>query len=83
MNAGDLGIRNLATAQQLLLAPYGLDEAKLQHASDSEDFLHATWTPDVGDGPVRADFKPMTLSKPFNGLDVPRSVVPGAAGCGR
>ncbi|EYS93837.1 protease TldD [Cupriavidus sp. SK-4] len=30
MNAGDLGIRNLATAQQLLLAPYGLDEAKLQ-----------------------------------------------------
>ncbi|WP_454720679.1 MULTISPECIES: metalloprotease TldD [Cupriavidus] len=32
MNAGDLGIRNLATAQQLLLAPYGLDEAKLQRA---------------------------------------------------
>ena len=30
MNAGDLGIRNLATAQQLLLAPYGLDEARLQ-----------------------------------------------------
>ncbi|KJK23614.1 protease TldD [Burkholderiaceae bacterium 16] len=30
MNAGDLGIRNLATAQQLLLAPYGLDEVKLQ-----------------------------------------------------
>ncbi|SDP00683.1 microcin-processing peptidase 2. Unknown type peptidase. MEROPS family U62 [Ralstonia sp. 25mfcol4.1] len=30
MNAGDLGIRNLATAQQLLLAPYGLDEATLQ-----------------------------------------------------
>jgi TldD protein len=30
MNAGDLGIRNLATAQQLLLAPYGLDEAKIQ-----------------------------------------------------
>ncbi|AOY91130.1 metalloprotease TldD [Cupriavidus sp. USMAA2-4] len=30
MNAGDLGIRNLATAQQLLLTPYGLDEAKLQ-----------------------------------------------------
>jgi TldD protein len=30
MNAGDLGIRNLATAQQLLLAPYGLDESKLQ-----------------------------------------------------
>jgi len=30
MNAGDLGIRNLATAQQLLLAPYGLDETKLQ-----------------------------------------------------
>ncbi|WP_354686098.1 metalloprotease TldD [Cupriavidus necator] len=30
MNVGDLGIRNLATAQQLLLAPYGLDEAKLQ-----------------------------------------------------
>ncbi len=30
MNAGDLGIRNLATAQQLLLAPYELDEAKLQ-----------------------------------------------------
>ncbi|MGN5476993.1 PmbA/TldA family metallopeptidase [Cupriavidus basilensis] len=30
MNAGDLGIRNLATAQQLLLAPHGLDEAKLQ-----------------------------------------------------
>ncbi|CAG9173321.1 metalloprotease TldD [Cupriavidus respiraculi] len=31
MNAGELGIRNLATAQQLLLTPYGLDEAKLQH----------------------------------------------------
>ncbi|MGH8789949.1 MAG: metalloprotease TldD [Cupriavidus necator] len=30
MNVGDLGIRNLATAHQLLLAPYGLDEAKLQ-----------------------------------------------------
>ncbi|AZG15059.1 MULTISPECIES: metalloprotease TldD [Cupriavidus] len=30
MNAGDLGIRNLATAQELLLAPYGLDEAALQ-----------------------------------------------------
>ncbi|MCY0858348.1 MULTISPECIES: metalloprotease TldD [unclassified Cupriavidus] len=30
MNAGDLGIRNLATAQQLLLAPYGLDETNLQ-----------------------------------------------------
>ncbi|MCA7086235.1 metalloprotease TldD [Cupriavidus sp. DB3] len=30
MNAGDLGIRNLATAQQLLLNPYGLDEARLQ-----------------------------------------------------
>jgi TldD protein len=30
MNAGDLGIRNLATAQQLLLTPYGLDEARLQ-----------------------------------------------------
>ncbi|WP_342050970.1 MULTISPECIES: metalloprotease TldD [unclassified Cupriavidus] len=30
MNAGELGIRNLATAQQILLAPYNLDEATLQ-----------------------------------------------------
>jgi type VI secretion system protein ImpL len=59
-----------------------LDEAKIQRQSDSDDYLHASWTPDLGDGPVLADLKPSTLLKPFAGLTVPRSVVPGTRACG-
>jgi hypothetical protein len=34
-------------------------------------------------GTVNADFKPVTLYKPFRKLSMPHAVVPGAAGCAR
>jgi type VI secretion system protein ImpL len=59
-----------------------LDAAKLERASDAEEFLRASWVTDIG-GQINADFRPTTLYKPFRGLKVPHSVVVGAAGCAR
>jgi type VI protein secretion system component VasK len=59
-----------------------LDDAKIERASDTEDFLKATWPTPLGDGQLRADFKPTTLWKPFRGFDMPRVIVNGARGCG-
>ena len=49
---------------------------------DTEDFLRATWPTPLGDGQVKADFKPTTLWKLFKGFEMPRAVVGGARGCG-
>ena len=59
-----------------------LDEARIDKMSDAEDYLRATWVTDTG-GRVNADFKPLTLWRPFRGLRAPHAVVPGAGGCGR
>jgi type VI secretion system protein ImpL len=59
-----------------------LDAAKVEQGTDSEDFLKASWPTPIGDGFVKADFKPITLWKLFRGLEMPKAIVNGARGCG-
>jgi type VI protein secretion system component VasK len=60
-----------------------LDDArKVERTSDAEDYLRVQWVTDIG-GQINADFKPMTLYKPFHGLKAPHSVVPGTTPCAR
>ena len=42
-----------------------------------------SWTPPLGDGVIHADVKPAALLRAFRGVEIPRSVVNGAGGCGR
>jgi type VI protein secretion system component VasK len=58
-----------------------LDDAKIERGSDTEDFLKASWPTPLGEGVVRADFKPPALWKPFKGFEMPRAIVGGAKGC--
>jgi type VI secretion system protein ImpL len=60
-----------------------LDDAKIERASDVEDHLRATWVVPLVETRVNADFKPVSLLKPFRAFEVPRAVVAGARGCGR
>jgi type VI secretion system protein ImpL len=59
-----------------------IDDAKIERGSDSEEFLKALWPTPIGDGQVKADFKPVTLWKMFRGLEMPKAIVGGARGCG-
>ncbi|HXU81316.1 MAG TPA: type VI secretion system membrane subunit TssM [Polyangia bacterium] len=59
-----------------------LDDAKVEKGSDTEDFLKASWPTPLGDGQVKADFKPVTLWKLWRGFEIPKQVVNGARGCG-
>jgi type VI secretion system protein ImpL len=60
-----------------------LETGKLTSSSEGEDYLAGTWTPPLSDGVIRADVKPSALLRAFRGLEVPRSIVAGASGCGR
>ena len=60
-----------------------IEDGKLTTASDGEEYLTGAWTPPLGEGLIRADLKPAGLLRAFRGLDVPRSIVNGASGCGR
>ena len=61
-----------------------LESGKLTPASEGDDYLAGTWTPPIAsDGVIRADIKPAALLRAFRGLDIPRSIVAGAGGCGK
>jgi type VI secretion system protein ImpL len=60
-----------------------MEDGKLSSTSDGEGYLAGTWTPPLGEGVIRADLKPAGLLRAFRGLDVPRGIVVGAAGCGK
>ncbi|HET6280415.1 MAG TPA: type VI secretion IcmF C-terminal domain-containing protein, partial [Polyangia bacterium] len=75
---GDLGYTDSEWALFRLL-----ENGKLTASSDGEDYLAGSWTPPLGEGAIRADVKPAALLRAFRGLEVPRSIVQGAGGCGR
>jgi type VI secretion system protein ImpL len=60
-----------------------LEDGKLTTSSEGEEYLAGTWSPPLGEGVVHADVKPAALLRAFRGLEMPRSIVAGAAGCGR
>jgi len=60
-----------------------LENGKFTTASDGEDYVAGTWTPPLNEGVIRADVKPAALLRAFRGLEIPRSIVVGAGGCGR
>ncbi|MDB4979453.1 MAG: hypothetical protein JWM82_205, partial [Myxococcales bacterium] len=60
-----------------------IEDGKLTSSSDGEDYLAGAWTPPLGEGAIRADLRPAGLLRAFRGLDVPRSIVVGAGGCGK
>ncbi len=60
-----------------------LEDGKLVTSSEGEEYLAGSWTPPLGDGVIHADVKPAALLRAFRGIDMPRSVVNGAGGCGR
>jgi type VI secretion system protein ImpL len=58
-----------------------LDDAKLAPSSDGEEYLAGTWTPAGGGSVVHADLKPAALLHAFRGIEIPRGIVTGSAGC--
>ena len=61
-----------------------LESGKLTPASEGDDYLAGTWMPPIAsDGVIRADIKPAGLLRAFRGLEIPRSIVAGAGGCGK
>ncbi len=60
-----------------------LEDGKLVTSSEGEEYLAGSWTPPLGDGVIHADVKPAALLRAFRGVEMPRSVVNGAGGCGR
>jgi type VI secretion system protein ImpL len=60
-----------------------LENGKFTTTSDGEDYLVGTWLPPLAEGAIRADVKPAALLRAFRGLEIPRSIVVGAGGCGR
>jgi type VI protein secretion system component VasK len=60
-----------------------LEDGKLATSSEGEEYLAGSWTPPLGDGVIHADVKPAALLRAFRGVEMPRSVVNGAGGCGR
>lgn len=60
-----------------------IEDGKLVTSSDGQDYLSGAWTPPLGDGVIRADFRPVGLLRGFRGLDVPRGVVGNSSGCHR
>jgi len=61
-----------------------LESGRLTPASEGEDYLAGTWMPPIAsDGVIRADVKPAGLVRAFRGLEIPRSIVAGAGGCGK
>jgi type VI secretion system protein ImpL len=75
---GDLGYTDGEWAMFHLL-----EDGKLTTSSEGEEYLSGTWTPLVSDGAIHADVKPAGLVRAFRGLEMPRSIVNGAGGCGR
>ncbi|HEY4185055.1 MAG TPA: type VI secretion system membrane subunit TssM [Polyangia bacterium] len=59
-----------------------LENGKLTTSSEGEDYLAGTWSPPLGEGVIRADVRPSALLRAFRGLEIPRSIVSGASGCG-
>jgi len=60
-----------------------LEDGKLATSSEGEEYLAGSWTPPLGDGVIHADVKPAALLRAFRGVEMPRSIVNGAGGCGR
>jgi type VI secretion system protein ImpL len=59
-----------------------LERGKLTPMSEGDEYLAGAWPDGIG-ATIHADVKPVGLLRTFRGLDVPRGVVSGAAGCGR
>jgi type VI secretion system protein ImpL len=60
-----------------------LEDGKLTTSSEGDDYLAGAWSPPLGEGAIRADVKPAGLLRAFRGMEIPRSIVAGAGGCGR
>ena len=60
-----------------------LEDGRLVTSSDGEEYLAGSWTPPLSDGIIHADVKPAALVRAFRGIEMPRSIVNGAYGCGR
>ena len=60
-----------------------LENGKFTTASDGDDYVAGTWSPPLNEGVIRADVKPAPLLRAFRGLEIPRSIVVGAGGCGK
>ncbi|HVR63529.1 MAG TPA: type VI secretion system membrane subunit TssM [Polyangia bacterium] len=58
------------------------EAGKMTLASEGEEYLAGVWPSPVGEGAIRADFKPAALTRAFRGFEVPHSIVQGAGGCG-
>ena len=60
-----------------------LEDGRLATSSEGEEYLAGSWTPPLGDGVIHADVKPAALLRAFRGIEMPRSIVNGAGGCGK
>jgi type VI secretion system protein ImpL len=59
-----------------------LDAGRLTSTNaDGEDYLAGLWAPPNSQPIVRADIKPAALLHAFRGIEIPRGVVAGTAGC--
>ncbi len=60
-----------------------LDQGNPKPVHEVEDYILGTFTPPLSDTSLEIMFKPSQLSGMWRGLDLPRSIVGGAKGCGR